>query len=198
MHVTEALRNLVGDCKAIGKQGGRLSLQSRTSSVIFSMRTCSRDMMFPLLACAREGSWEYRIWTAPAHKKALHADVFEHNMESVMGIPFFGMYRLFGGGGESRTPVRERSTQGLYRFSLRTSFRLGSCPQTGVRQLSCRDLLACVPVGIDARQSDELAPWRRIGRRPLRRDGLCRQGARLLTQRRRSRNRCWQLLCCRF
>ena len=61
--------------------------------------------------------------------------------------------RLFsGGGGESRTRVRERSTQGLYRFSLRTSFRLGRCPQTGFRQLSFRKLLARIPDGKDANQ----------------------------------------------
>ena len=58
----------------------------------------------------------------------------------------------FGGGGESRTPVRERSTQGLYRFSLRTSFRLRRCPQTGFRQLSFRKLLARIPDGKDANQ----------------------------------------------
>ena len=107
-------------------------------------------------------------------------------------------FLTFGGGGESRTPVRERSAQGLYRFSLRTGFRLWTCPQTGVRRLSFRALLARVPAGTDARQPDALAPPRRIGRRPLRRDGLCRQGALPLTQRRRIRNRCWQLLCCRF
>ena len=72
-------------------------------------------------------------------KNALHAELLRHGMESEMGIPFFGICRLFGGGGESRTPVRERSTQGLYRFSLRTGFRLWSSPQTGVRQLSRRN-----------------------------------------------------------
>ena len=109
-----------------------------------------------------------------------------------------GHFRLFGGGGESRTPVRERSAQGLYRCSLRTGFRLRTGPQTGVRRLSLRWLLAHVPEGADVRQPDALAPRRRIGRQPRRRDGLGRQGARLLTQRRRIRNRCWQLLCCRF
>ena len=65
------------------------------------------------------------------------------------------IYRIistFGGGGESRTRVRERSTQGLYRFSLRTSFRLRRCPQTGFRQLSFRKLLARIPDGKDANQ----------------------------------------------
>ena len=43
-----------------------------------------------------------------------------------------------------------------------------------------------------------LTPRQRIRRRLLRRDGLGRQGALLLKQRRRIRNRCWQLLLCRF
>ena len=39
-----------------------------------------------------------------------------------------------------------------------------------------------------------LTPRRRIRLQPLRRDDRGRQGALLLRQRRRSRNRCWQLL----
>ena len=39
-----------------------------------------------------------------------------------------------------------------------------------------------------------LTPRRRIRLQPLRRDDLGRQGALLLRQRRRIRNRCWQLL----
>jgi hypothetical protein len=39
-----------------------------------------------------------------------------------------------------------------------------------------------------------LTPRRRIRLQPLRRDDRGRQGALLLRQRRRIRNRCWQLL----
>lgn len=49
------------------------------------------------------------------------------------------VFDFSGGGGESRTPVRERSAQGLYRCSLRMDFRLRTGPQTGVRQLSRRN-----------------------------------------------------------
>ena len=58
--------------------------------------------------------------------------------------------------------------------------------------------LTHAPEGAGIRQPDGLTPWQHIRHLPLRRDGLGRQGALPLTQRRRIRNRCWQLLCCRF
>ena len=75
------------------------------------------------------------------HKKCSRCTAhWRHGMESMIYHSVeTECLRLFGGGGESRTPVRERSTQGLYRCSLRMSFRLRTGPQTGVRQLSRRN-----------------------------------------------------------
>lgn len=53
------------------------------------------------------------------------------------------------------------------------SFRLGICPQTGVRQLSRRDSSRAPRKEQTHASPISLALRRRIGRRPLQRDGLC-------------------------
>ncbi len=71
-----------------------------------------------------------------------------------------------GGGGESRTPVRERSTQSFYR--LRTSLDLVP-PGAGAqapKEPASRTILAKAPVGTCFRQPNEMRPTRVIGRPP--------------------------------
>ena len=58
-----------------------------------------------------------------------------------------------GGGGGSRTPVRERSAQSVYRFSPGT-FSPRTTPPDGRPSVSPPKLLACVPAGADACQPD--------------------------------------------
>ena len=43
-----------------------------------------------------------------------------------------------------------------------------------------------------------MSPEKHIRRQPFRRDRLCGQVLCRTRQRKRIRNRCWQLLCCRF
>lgn len=55
-------------------------------------------------------------------------------------------------------------------------FRLGTCPQTGIRRLSRRDSSRTPRKEQTYASPMSLAPRRRIGRRPLRRDGLVPSG----------------------
>src|SRR5699024_477070 len=71
---------------------------------------------------------------------------------------YFGLFCpsldwINGGGGGSRTPVRERSAQSVYRFSPGT-FSPRTTPPDGRPSVSPPKLLACVPAGADACQPD--------------------------------------------
>lgn len=76
-------------------------------------------------------------------------------------------FPFHGGGGESRTPVRENSTQSLYRFRPTLNLVPGVCHRSGAPEPAFRKFSQEVPVGINSCQPDNRGQIRIIRRHPV-------------------------------
>ena len=87
-----------------------------------------------------------------------------------------GSYRLLVEAGRVELPSEKGPRKASTGLVCVQGFRLGTCPQTGIRRLSRRDSSRTPRKEQTYASPMSLAPRRRIGRRPLRRDGLVPSG----------------------
>ena len=84
-----------------------------------------------------------------------------------------GLLRLLVEAGRVELPSEKGPRKASTGLVCVQGFRLGTCPQTGIRRLSRRDSSRTPRKEQTYASPMSLAPRRRIGRRPLQRDGLC-------------------------
>ena len=114
----------------------------------------------------RDACGKQSCWIEPLGNCACHAHKEKVRLSHGLADFLHFVEHCLGGGGESRTPVRERSTQSFYR--LRTSLDLVP-PGAGAqapKEPASRTILAKAPVGTCFRQPNEMRPTRVIGRPP--------------------------------